>query len=125
MSHSERRRSPRFPFHSQGALSFAGQHLQGTVLDISLKGALFSVPNGLELSAGKMCSLEIFHAGQPGFCSATALVTYQRENLVGLEFVDLTDGARQLLAQVINMNLAVDTLLERDLLEMLGVPGRT
>lgn len=124
MPASERRRFARFPFHSQGALSIAGQQYQGTVLDVSLKGALFRAEDVLA-GAGSMCSLEIFHAGQPGFCTATALVTYHRENLVGLEFVDLTEGARQLLAQVIDMNLAVDTLLERDLLDMLDVPGRS
>lgn len=122
---SERRRFPRFPFHSQGALSVAGQPHPGTVLDVSLKGALFRADNVFGASVGNMCSLELFHAGQPGFCTATALVTYHRENIVGLEFVDLTDGARQLLAQVANMNLAVDTLLERDLHEMLGGPSRT
>lgn len=125
MHASERRRFPRFPFHSQGVLSIAGQPQQGMVLDVSLKGALFCADNTFTTSAGNMCSLEIFHAGQPGFCTATALVTYHRENLVGLEFVDLTDGARRLLVQLIDMNLAVDTLLERNLLDMLGIPGRS
>ena len=125
MPASERRRFARFPFHSQGALSIAGQPQQGMVLDVSLKGALFCADNPFTASSGNMCSLEIFHAGQPGFCTATALVTYHRENLVGLEFVDLTDGARRLLVQLIDMNLAVDTLLERNLLDMLGIPGRS
>jgi len=123
MPSSERRRFPRFPFHSQGALSLAGQVYEGTLLDVSLKGALFMADSHLGEAAGHMGCLEIFDAGQPGFCSATALVAHHQENLVGLEFVDLNDGIRQLLTQVINMNLAVDTLLERDLLDMLGVPG--
>ena len=123
MPSSERRRFPRFPFHSQGALSVAGEAHAGTVLDVSLKGALFMADGHFGAMAGQLCSLDLYHAGQPGFCSATALVAYHRESLVGLEFVDLTDGARQLLTQVISMNLAVDTLLGRDLPEMLGAPG--
>lgn len=123
MPSSERRRFPRFPFHSQGALSVAGGVHQGMILDVSLKGALFRADSLFGVEDGQMCCLDIFQAGQSGFCSATALMAYRRENLIGLEFVDLSDGARQLLKQVIEMNLAVDTLLERDLPAMLGTPG--
>lgn len=94
------------------------------VLDVSLKGALFNADNVFVAAPLHMCSLDLFHAGQPGFCTATALVSYQRGSLVGLEFVNLSDAARKLLTQVVEMNLAVDTLLERDLSEMLDTPGR-
>ncbi|MDP3538847.1 MAG: PilZ domain-containing protein [Azonexus sp.] len=115
----ERRRFPRFPFHSQGMLSFAGEQHSGTVLDVSLKGALFRAISPIDFMGGNRCYLEIFHAGQPFFCTATAHVAYHHESIVGLEFVELTKGAQQLLAQVMDMNLAVDSLLEREFPELL------
>lgn len=119
MPFSERRHFPRFPFHSRGTLHLAGQRHQGSVLDVSLKGALFRSADPLEAMAGNL-NLEIGHSGEPGFRLATARVVYQRHNLLGLEFVELTEYARQFLGEVINMNLAVDSLLERGLPEMLG-----
>lgn len=124
MPFSERRHFPRFPFHSRGALSLAGQQHLGTVLDVSLNGALFRTVDPLESIAGGRCNLEIVHSGEPGFRLATARVVYHRDNLLGLEFVELTEYARKFLGEVISMNLAVDALLERELSEMLGQASR-
>lgn len=121
MPFSERRHFPRFPFHSLGVLGLAGGQHSGTVLDISLKGALFRTVEPLEAMAGNSCSLEIFHSGRPGFHIATAVLAYHRRNLFGLEFVELTRDARLLLGEVMNMNLAVDALLHRELPEMLAL----
>ncbi len=120
---AERRRFPRFPFHSQGALRLAGEEHRGTLLDVSLQGALFCPDGPVAPTAGSQGELEIFHAGQPGFCSARARVVYHRDNLVGLGFEALSEGAQQLLAQVMTMNLAQDALLTRPLPEMLGAVG--
>lgn len=125
MSVSERRRFPRFPFHSQGALSLAGQHYPGTVLDVSLKGALFSADAAFAADSGHSCKLELFHAGQPALCHVDAVVAYRREGLVGLEFVEPGENARQLLQTIMEMNLAVHSLLNRNLPEMLGQTADT
>lgn len=125
MSRPERRRHPRFPFHSQGALCLAGAEYRGTLLDVSLNGALFTADHLRDLAPGSVCQLDVFHAGQPGFCTATARVAYQRESLVGLQFDALSAPVRQLLAQVAAMNLAQEALLTRQLPEMLGPVGGT
>jgi len=120
MSCPERRRHPRFPFHSLAALSLAGEEYRGTLLDVSLNGALFRADHLGCLAPGSSCQLEVFHAGQPGFCTAEARVAYQRESLVGLQFDSLSAQVRRLLLQVAEMNLAQTALLARQLPEMLG-----
>jgi len=119
MSKPERRRFPRFPFHSRGFLAVDGlQHL-GTILDISLKGALFSAVEPLVVEPGTACRLEIFHAGREEVCNATAVVAYHREGMVGLELLDINAATRQVLEQVVLMNLGPTEMLGRDLPEML------
>ena len=119
MSYTERRRFPRFPFHSQGCLTLDGGEYLGALLDVSLKGALFRTPEPLAAMAGSPCRLEIFHAGAPCQVAVTARLAYHRHNLFGLEFSHLTEDAWRLLGSVMHMNLAVDTLLHRELPELL------
>jgi hypothetical protein len=123
MSASERRRFPRFPFHSQGLLTLAGQAFPGTVLDVSAKGVLFSVEALPEVAAGADCGLEIMQAGEPEFRTSRAQVAYRRERLLGVEFLDLCEEGHRFLQRVIDMNLGVETMLERGLQDMLAVPA--
>lgn len=120
MSFSERRQFPRFPFHSRGALDFVNAERQGTVLDVSLKGALFRTEDPLETLSGNFCALKVSRFGWPAFHVAMARIAYQRRNFLGLEFIELSNDARMFLGEVMNMNLAVDSLLDRDLPEMLA-----
>lgn len=115
---TERRRFPRFPFHSKGFLSADGRQHLGTVIDVSLKGALFSSVENLCLGPGTSCQLEIFHAGQEEVCVATAVVAYIREDLIGLQLIDTDQLTQEILSKVIAMNLGVDSLLSRDLGEL-------
>jgi hypothetical protein len=116
----ERRRFPRFPFHSRGFLSIGERQHLGSILDVSLKGALFSSVEPLELTPGTACRLEIYHAGQEEVGAATAVVVYCREGLIGLELHDVDAATGGVLARVVAMNLGVSSLLERNLPDMLG-----
>lgn len=116
----ERRRYPRFPFHSRGFLAIGEEQHLGTILDVSLKGALFSSVLPVAAEVGQVCRLEIFHAGQEQVCSAGAVVAYRREAMVGLELVEMDEPTQQVLRQVVDMHLGVPGLLERDLPQILG-----
>lgn len=80
------------------------------------------MPDPLETLPGNCCALNVCRLGLPDFHIAMARVAYHRRNLLGLEFIELTKDARMFLGEVINMNLAVDSLLDRELPEMLGQP---
>jgi hypothetical protein len=121
MSVAERRHHPRFPFHSRGFLAINGQQHLGTILDVSLKGALFASTEPLSLRRGAVCRLEIFHAGQESVCNAAAVVAHLRDDgLLGLHLVEPDAAVQLVLQQVMDMNLGTPTLLERDLPEMLA-----
>jgi hypothetical protein len=119
MLYTERRRFPRFPFHSRACLNLAGAAYTGTLLDVSLKGALFQSAEAHAAMAGSECRIEILHVGEPGPLVVTARLAYQRRDLFGLEFISLDTETWQMLGDVMNMNLAVDSLLHRDLPELL------
>ena len=116
----DRRRHPRFPFHSRGFLAIHDEQHLGTVLDVSLKGALFASVVPLAVAKGDRCCLELFHAGQEQVCSAKAVVAYRRDSLVGLELVEVDASTAAVLRQVVNMHLGVTSLLDRNLPEILG-----
>lgn len=101
-------------------MNFVEAEHPGTVLDVSLKGALFRTQEPLETVSGNFCALKLSRFGGPAFHVAMARVAYNRGNLLGLEFVELANDARVFLGEVMNMNLAVDELLDRELPEMLG-----
>lgn len=116
----ERRRFPRFPFHSRGFLAIGERQHLGSILDVSLKGALFSSVEPLDLPPGTTCRLEIYHAGQEEVGAAIAVVVYCREGLLGLELRDIDAVTGGILARMVAMNLGVSSLLERPLPDMLG-----
>lgn len=120
MTTDERRRFPRFPFHSRGFLAIGERQHLGSILDVSLKGALFSSAEPLALAPGTACRLEIYHAGQEEVGAAAAVVVYCRDGLVGLELHDIDAATSGVLARVVAMNLGVSSLLERKLPDMLG-----
>lgn len=121
MSFAERRRYPRFPFHSRGFLVVDGLPYFGELLDVSLKGVLFAALEPLALSQGAVCQLEILHAGQESVCTASAIVAHLRDDgLLGLRLVEPDAEVQQVLQQVVVMNLGTPTLLDRDLPELLA-----
>lgn len=121
MSIPERRRFSRFPFHSQGTLRLAGQQRPGTVLDISLNGALFS-PNAATFDSVSRhpCTLELIHSSEHTPSKLDAVIAYRRDDLVALEFLEPGEKTRQVLQTILEMNLAVDALMHRNLPDMLG-----
>ncbi|PKO33631.1 MAG: hypothetical protein CVU34_11785 [Betaproteobacteria bacterium HGW-Betaproteobacteria-7] len=120
MPRTERRRHPRFPFHSSGLLEIAGMSHRGVVLDLSLNGALFRLPVQIAAPIGQFCCLELLQASGPGCLFPATRIACRHDDLLGLEFVELDNSARLFLASVIDMNLAVSSLLERKLPSLLG-----
>lgn len=115
MPHIERRRHPRFPFHASGILHLAGRPHHGTVLDISLKGALFHPPLALAAEPGQRCHLDLRHAAGGRRLLGAARIACRHDDLLGLEFLSLDSEGRRFLDTLIEMNLAIAPLLERQL----------
>jgi hypothetical protein len=115
MSLLDRRRHPRFPFHSRGAIAVAGCHYQGTLLDISACGCLFVTDASVDLAPGHACQVLVRHAPRRDAPSFVGIVAHRHDHLLGIEFVDIGQDAHATLYQIIEMNLAPPRLLEREL----------
>lgn len=125
MSISDRRLHPRFPFHSRGRLSIddGGNELDGTLIDISLGGALFAADKHLPIPSGTQCRLAIYQRQRPSFVVMQGLVVDHSRNFTGIQFQDVGDATAGRLRQLIEMNLGVLHLLERDVGSLLRLPG--
>lgn len=115
MSLSDRRRFPRFPFHSRGELRMGGAWRKGTLVDISLRGALFSLESTPPESEAKLCALRVFQPCGSQMVLLSGLVVHSGENLIGLKFINLGEAEKAALEQIIDLNLALPRLLERDI----------
>jgi hypothetical protein len=117
MSLSDRRRYPRFPFHSQALIHFAGQEVNGTLLDISVAGGLVDCAAAC-LGNGDRCSLVVYHGRKPAIIVAGTVV-HLNDNLVGIEFSAVDDELEEQLLAVIHLNLASPRLLSREVAALL------
>jgi hypothetical protein len=114
MSLTDRRRFPRFPFHSRATLHIGAHVYRGTLVDISMGGALFSAELDLNDVTGRRCRISVFRGQSSEFLVVDGAIVHNRERLVGVEFVQLSATAILSLNQIIELNLAVPSLLDRD-----------
>ena len=115
MSLSDRRRYPRFPFHSRARLLLDDREFNGTLMDVSLSGALFALDRPLGPSSGTECRLAIYHRRLKSAECICGTVVYRVGHLVGVGFMQIGGVAEEELRLMIEMNLASPRHLERDL----------
>ena len=120
MSLSDRRRHPRFPFHSRASLQLDDSLHQGTLLDVSLKGGLFVPDAKSDVSAGRECRLKVFNGGVGRFFALDGSIVHFHEHLIGIEFKPVSGESLRWFQQVIELNLAIPELMQRDLPALLG-----
>jgi len=114
MSLLERRRSPRFPFHSLGHVIIGKDEHLGTVLDLSAKGALFATGGEVAPVVGEFCALSVAIGSWPDALAIGGTVVNQRGQMLGIEFRDVAGMARLGLEKIVEMNLGHPQLLDRD-----------
>jgi hypothetical protein len=118
MSLSDRRRQPRFPFHSRATLRLAGRDLRGTLLDISVAGGLFAGDIPIAPQVGEECGLSVLHGIRPAV-GVAGTVVHVHEHLVGIEFSAVDGAVAAALRMIIDLNLGTPHLLERDVAALL------
>jgi len=112
----ERRCSPRFPFHSKGELRLDFMTDRGTLIDISLFGALFeSKLFQMNVAQGDDCTLEILNLSDDSLFAVQGLVAHIRNSLIGIQFVPLDKERQNKLRQIGMLNLAPTNLFNRRL----------
>ena len=88
---SDRRLAPRFPIHGPVEVSLVHQSLPkffAEIFDISLNGALLSLPPDARIAAGNVVDLQLSLQGIPHVV-ARATVAHVRDGRFGVEFSDM------------------------------------
>lgn len=114
MSLTDRRRHPRFPFHSRARLLLGSAENHGTLVDISFAGALFSPDTRLQARQRDDCWLTIYRRGRPSLPLIEGHVVHVAEHMLGIQFLPIDATVESELRLMIEMNLAVPHLLDRD-----------
>lgn len=117
----ERRRVPRFPFHAQASLRIGEELVLGKLLDISYNGALFSRAPLPAANRGDDCLLTLTGGGVGSRDLAIhGYVAFVQADTVGIEFRRLGHEELAGLMSIIELNLGVPSLLERNLDNLAG-----
>jgi c-di-GMP-binding flagellar brake protein YcgR len=115
MSLLDRRRSPRFPFHSRCTLRIGTSDHLGTLMDISLTGALFIADVALELQIGQKCRPTVFFGGKSAYIALEGWIVRLHDHLIGIEFVDVSETLEQELYRLVDLNLSTVGLRNSDI----------
>lgn len=113
----ERRQYSRIAFHSPAELVFPDRTLNVVILDISLKGALISLPAGTAIENFSVCMLHVhLNAGEINECiSMEARVAHSNGDRAGLLCLTIDIDSVTHLRRLVELNLGDPRLLEREL----------
>ncbi len=119
----ERRHFVRVGFDTTARLLLGEVTLGVKVVDLSLKGALIQLPNGIAVREMAVCRLTVPLTGQSGEISMTVKVAHIDGSLLGLLCTHSDIDSVTHLRRVIELQLGDATLLERDLAELISAPA--
>jgi len=121
--HIERRCFPRLPFHSKAVFSIDGVSQEGTLIDLSLSGALFRAEGEVFAVLDDYCQLDILHGA--GLCCVRTRgrVAYVQDGLIGLQFKQHEFAVLKELMKIVEMNLGTPDMMQRELGALLKAPA--
>lgn len=117
----ERRHYVRVQFDAPALLTIATAAFSVHVLDLSLKGALVTLPENAMVPAGMPCQLTVPLAETGDHISMTAGVTHVDGKHAGLLCRSIDIDSVTHLRRLIELQLGDPALLERDLAELIQV----
>ncbi|MRR50835.1 MAG: PilZ domain-containing protein [Rhodocyclaceae bacterium] len=115
----ERRRFWRAAFHSPARLVTESHLLSAQLVDISLKGALLELPEGMSVPKGEKCRLHLDLAEKEGISMWSTAVHVEGRHL-GLRCDSLDLDSATHLRRLVELNAGDPAILERDILALLG-----
>ncbi len=121
----ERRRFSRITFSGDCSLS---ENISGkiktsqiTLMDISLAGALVCRPDKWHDEPDAMVSLNLTLAGSSVSLEIESKVCHQEDNLLGIKFLTLSLDSISHLKRLIQLNLADENLLHREMSQLINL----
>ena len=113
------RKYSRIQFDADARIEFAGQHYAARILDISLKGVLLDVSGAMPTpSDNQTFVLHIPLLDQVTSIQMQALLRHQEGQHIGCEWVGIDLDSMTSLRRLLELNLADNSLLERELAQL-------
>ena len=113
---ADQRRFTRIPFATRTILVTEGQRLDSHLVDLSLKGALLTRPEGWQGGIGDRVTLQIELEGKGAPCITMAgRVAHVESGHIGCECLDIDVASISHLRRLMELNLGDASALEREL----------
>ena len=119
-SNQERRHFTRIPMDSLLRVQCHGQQWETRLLDLSLKGALFQRPDAFAGTPGEQCTIEMLLEPLEIVIAMEGRIAHSEKDHVGFhcDHIDLDSISH--LKRLIELNLGNESLLERELTELVS-----
>ncbi|MCV2883230.1 PilZ domain-containing protein [Aestuariibacter sp. AA17] len=115
----ERRHFHRVLFSAPADIHLDDQHWSTTVQDVSLRGALVATPQGMRCEQGQHIQLNIELAGFDEKIHIKGVIRHLNPDFIGVECEDLDIDSATIIKRIMELNLADEDLLHRDLQAMI------
>ncbi len=114
----EKRHFTRFKIDGSTVVHYLDKKFPAELLDISLKGALFTKPTEIQLPINSTCDIQINLEGSDVVINMSGHITHRLETQVGIccDHIDLDSITH--LKRLVELNLGEELLLERELHEL-------
>ncbi len=109
------RRFTRFQLHATAHIRHGHEHWEAHLVDISLNGALLTVPNGWNGSLGESVSLEMHIADSDVVIRMEAEVAHQEHGHIGFRCRRIDLDSIEHLRRLVELNLGDPARLNREL----------
>ena len=116
---SKQRHFSRISFHAAVQLLLGGEVRPAHLLDIALKGALVELLQPVADLLGKTCRLQLDLSGSGELIVMEGVVAHQEGQHVGIECRHIDVDSLTRLRRLVELNLGDETLLERELSQLL------
>ena len=115
----EKRHFARIVMDGEVELECSGNRWKSSLLDISLKGALVSRPEGYRLEVGEHCTITIFLAQCDITITMQATMSHSEETRLGFrcDHIDLDSISH--LRRIVELNVGNENELERELSDLI------
>ncbi len=117
---NERRHYSRIAFHTPAHLILSDRNIGVVVVDLSLKGALVSLPADTQLENGTGCTLRLRLDDVGSHIRMEMKVTHVRGRDAGLVCRSIDLDSVTHLRRLVELNLGDEKLLERELSALVG-----
>lgn len=120
-THNDKRHFSRIAIDGKVKVSCGKHQWESEILDISLKGALIQKPESGELSEEDACLLELVQESGEVMISMQGKIAHATGDHLGFhcESIDLDSVSH--LKRMLELNLGDETLLQRELKELIAV----